>query len=98
MTRSRLPVPVPVSLADALPVSPDDQPTICRTMSPYPARPHAIACRSFAETLPVSHVMVMSIAKRSARMGAESDYGRKQPNGRKIVELRKGKGLKQEAL
>jgi transcriptional regulator with XRE-family HTH domain len=38
----------------------------------------------------------MSIAKRSARMGAETDYGRKQPNGRKIMELRKGKGLKQE--
>src|SRR5262249_44824213 len=42
--------------------------------------------------------MVMSIAKGSARMGAESDYGRKQPNGRKIVELRKEKGLNQEAL
>ena len=31
-------------------------------------------------------------------MEAESDYGRKQPNGRKIVELRKEKGLNQEAL
>ena len=42
--------------------------------------------------------MVMSIAKRSAKMGAETDYGRKRPNGRKIMELRKEKGLKQEAF
>jgi transcriptional regulator with XRE-family HTH domain len=40
----------------------------------------------------------MSIAKGSARMGTEIDYGRKQPNGPKIVELRKGKGIKQEDL
>jgi transcriptional regulator with XRE-family HTH domain len=31
-------------------------------------------------------------------MGAETDYGRKRPNGPKIVELRKEKGLKQQAL
>jgi transcriptional regulator with XRE-family HTH domain len=31
-------------------------------------------------------------------MGPESDNGRKRPNGRKIRELRKEKGLKQEAL
>jgi transcriptional regulator with XRE-family HTH domain len=40
----------------------------------------------------------MSIAKGSARMGAETDYGKRRPNGGKIVELRKEKGLKQEAL
>jgi transcriptional regulator with XRE-family HTH domain len=42
--------------------------------------------------------MVMSTAKGSATMGAERDYGRKRPNGSKIVELRKGIGLKQEKL
>ena len=31
-------------------------------------------------------------------MGAETDYGKRRPNGGKIVELRKEKGLKQEAL
>ncbi len=31
-------------------------------------------------------------------MGAETDFGRKRPNGRKIMELRKEKGLNQEAL
>jgi len=31
-------------------------------------------------------------------MGAEIDYGRKRPYGRKIMELRKEKGLKQEAF
>ncbi len=31
-------------------------------------------------------------------MGAETDYGKRRPNGGKIVELRKEKGVKQEGL
>ena len=42
--------------------------------------------------------MVMSNSMGSARMGAETDYGKRWPNGGKIVELRKEKGLKQQAL
>jgi transcriptional regulator with XRE-family HTH domain len=40
----------------------------------------------------------MSLAKRSAKMSAVNDYGKKRPNGGKIVELRRAKELKQGGL
>src|SRR5690349_796371 len=55
-----------------------------------------IVCRSFAEAVPLTIGNVHSHV--SAKVDAISDYGKKRPNGRKIVELRKEKGLKQEGL
>jgi transcriptional regulator with XRE-family HTH domain len=69
--------------ADALPVSPDRRPTICR--------------RS-AGTVPVPQCMVEAASIGGTSMGDVTGLGRKRPNGPKIVDLRKQKGMKQETL
>jgi transcriptional regulator with XRE-family HTH domain len=86
--------------ADLLPITtthlPDYLPIICRDRCRRP--PHLpIICRSFAGTVPEAACRVL-IARRSAGMSALNDHGKKRPNGKKIAELRKQQGLKQESL